>query len=283
MILATPHAPLLLQGAVFIDVFGLQRIIGVDQNSFKNDMQSAITDCKRLSSESNLVSATNMMQNERFIDWLKTARSDILLVNGFMNVNQEQEGASPLTAASCVLYGKLVDDSAAFPLLYLCGQHVDYDDPYRGPTGMLRFLIAQLLYANPVQIDTSRYNYELVRGVETYQNSALFTLLQDLLVSLPRRAIFIIIDGLSLLEGSHLADLQGFVQVLLNVTEVLDQRASDNIGGPVLKVLFTFPTYSVYLSQWIPESRLDLMSHGPRLDLVASADMHMGEHYDVWI
>lgn len=281
-ILATPHAPMLLQGTVFIDVLGLRRIINVDQNSFKKDMESAIADSTRLSSESNLASATNMMQNERFRNWLMSASSDILLVNGFMmDLNQEQEGASPLTVASCILYSKLVNDPAAFSLLYLCGQHIDYTDPYRGPTGMLRFLIAQLLYANPAQIDTSRYNHDFVRDLETYQYLALFTLLQDLLISSPCRAIFILIDGLSLLEENHVADLLALIQVLVNVTGALHQRAARNMGGPVLKVLLTFPTYSVHLSQALPQNRLDLMSHGPRLDMVASGDMRIGEHYDV--
>lgn len=149
-------------------MYGLQRILAVERSLLKTDMEVAILDAQRISSPSAHAHAMTLLTNDVYVNWYQSATSSILVVNGFMNLSQEQETASPFTTVSCVLYGMLSENPKALPLFYLCGQHVDYHGEYQGLAGILRYLNAQLLFANPECVNTAGFNYDFTHNLESY-------------------------------------------------------------------------------------------------------------------
>jgi hypothetical protein len=243
------------------------------------DMAVAISDAKRISSPSAHAHAMTLLTHDIYVDWYQSTTSSILIVNGFMNLSQEQETASPFTTVSCVLYGMLCENPKALPLLYLCGQHVDYNDKYRGLAGLLRYLNAQLLFANPECVNTAGFNYDFTHNLESYDIPSLCQLLHILVTSSPRQAVFILIDGFSTVEGGKFQEhINFFALALRYLVGHLNHNIQRNLPGPVLKILFTNPHATVYLGSLLRDSVLDLPENGP----MGGYGMNMYEDYSIY-
>ncbi|KAK1580697.1 uncharacterized protein LY79DRAFT_560687 [Colletotrichum navitas] len=169
-----------------------------------------------------------------------------------MDLSPEQEAASLLTLLSCTLVqGLMRQPGRSLPLVYLCGRHNRLNDPYTGPSGILRCLNAQIAqFLTPREVDLSGINLSVVDGVRGQHLEALFTLFRLFLLSATGKVVFVILEGVSWLEvGRHVQGLGAVVSFLWYLVNELNQQGH----GVVLKVLITNSATSNHARKWLPK------------------------------
>ncbi|KAK2047984.1 hypothetical protein LZ31DRAFT_91016 [Colletotrichum somersetense] len=209
-------------------------------------------DAQNVCTEEMVNRAMLVLRNNSFTSWLQFKGSQVLYINGRMDLSPEQEAASPLTLLSCTLVQGLMRQSGhSLPLVYLCGRHNRPNDPYMGPSGILRCLSAQIGQSlTPREVDLSGINLSVVDGVRGQQMEALCTLFQLFLFSATGRVVFVILDGVSWLEVvRHVQGLEVVVSFLCYLVNELNQQDH----GVVLKVLITNSATSNYVRRWLPK------------------------------
>lgn len=224
------------------------------------------------------------MEYPQFQHWFQSNASNVLLVNGHMQLSHEQETTSPLTVASWGLYRMLAANDNALPLFHLCGQHIHLGDPYWGLAGTLRCLNSQLLSANSESVNTVSLDDNFIRNLESRDISTLCQLLHILVQRSTKNVVFILIDGFTIAEGStsqaNISILFQFLGVLVNQ---LNSNRQQNLPGPVVKVLITTASASVYLGPllygWKHACVLDLPQTGP----VGGYGMNMFQDFSGYI
>ncbi|PYH43520.1 uncharacterized protein BP01DRAFT_402624 [Aspergillus saccharolyticus JOP 1030-1] len=280
---STPHAPIMVVKTCFIDVYGLQRIMAADPELVRRDLTLALADALHACPPALHAHATTLLHRDEFRHWFLGSSSALLLVNGCLPVTPEQETASPLTTVAGTLYGTLSASPAVLPLFFPCGQHLHPHDPFTGLAGLLRALNAQLLLGDPAAVDTSAVDYPFVHALEAFDLPALGRLFAHLLAGSPRRAVFVLIDGFTLVEGSASAlELRGFTELLRQVTGALPGVAGQPPRtGPVVKVLVTNADSVVYLDAWRNQDVVDLepdavLDDGLGLDMYETSAQLLG-------
>lgn len=194
----------------------------------------------------------DVLRNARFGMWLQSNMSDILLVNGRMQLTPEQEAASPLTIVACLLFTNILQRSnQCFSLAYFSGQHNIPEDPYYGSGGMLRCLSSQLMDATTEErFDFSAIDLTFVEGIKAQHLETLYTLFKSLLFSAAQRVIFVIIDGVSLFEEGPM--FQEFGNLVVSLRDLVAEL--NRLGTRlVVKVLLANPSTSIYGYQWLPK------------------------------
>ncbi|KAI7969617.1 hypothetical protein EIK77_001144 [Talaromyces pinophilus] len=192
----------MIQHPPLTDVASLRRAIADDPNLLLKDINEAVSNAQRISSEFSLGRAMTLVEYPQFKDLFQSNASNILLVNGHMQLNHEHETTSPLTVVSWVLHGMLAANDNALPLFHLCGQHIHPGDPYCGLAGTLRCLNSQLLSANPESVNTVFLDDNFMRNLESRDINTLCQLLLILVPRSSKKAVFILIDGFTIAEGS---------------------------------------------------------------------------------
>jgi len=216
-----------------------------------------------------------LMEMERFRDWLKTASSasDLILVDGHCS-DVTVENVSPLTAVCASLIRILSARPSAIVLHHFCGQHVGYRDPLRGPDGLIRHLVHQLLFHvfdqprhDSQGVPQTQRILELLHeklpadmDLEHHDIGSLCRLAENLILHLDfSRPIFCIIDSVCVLETA----LDGWRNDTRLVIKTLLHTVDDTTRpGPGLKVLLTSTERSTDLVDWVlaPDRRLSLMA-----------------------
>ncbi|KAE8442708.1 hypothetical protein EG329_002899 [Mollisiaceae sp. DMI_Dod_QoI] len=192
-----------------------------------------------------------LMTTRSFKNWLGGGGSDILLVDG--HCDQSKMGkTSPLSVFCATFIANVVKLQSTMVLHFFCGQHVTFDDPLRGPHGLLRSMIYQLLlYPNThepnLEMLSQQKLYDDLRGHEL---DALRHLFQQLVQQIPRDTlVFCIIDGLSEYETR----MNNSTEDLRLVVDGLQSIARDqNRTGPTFKVLMTSANKSIEIWKQIP-------------------------------
>ncbi|KAF6829261.1 hypothetical protein CPLU01_08025 [Colletotrichum plurivorum] len=246
-----PQAVVLMKTS-FINLNQLRNILNVNPQLLQNDIATSVVDAQNVCSPDLTARALGVLRNPKFNTWLLSNFAHILLINGRMQLNGEQEGASPLTILSCILSQAVSKQSdRSLPLLYLCGQHNAPDDPFAGPSGMLRFINSQLAHAvRQEDADLSGIDMAFVDGIKAQTQVALRALFRLLLPAAIGRVVFVIIDGTSWMEEGPFA--QDFGSVVVFWRELVNEV---NLRRPgfLLKVLLTNPSTSLYGHEWLPE------------------------------
>lgn len=280
----TPHAQIMIQNTPLTDVASLRKAIAVDPNLLLKDINEAVSNAQRISSEFSLAHAMTVVEYPQFKYWLQSNSSNVLLVNGHMQLSHEQEATSPLTVVSWVLHGILAANNDALPLFHLCGQHIHPGDPYWGLAGTLHCLNAQLLSANPESVNTITLDDNFIHNLESRDINTLCQLLHILVPRSSKKAVFILIDGFTIAEGStsH-ANINILFQVLGVLVNQLNSNRLQNLPGPVVKVLITTVSASLYLAPllygWKDAYVLDLLQTGP----VGGDGMNMFQDFSGYI
>ena len=215
-----------------------------------------------------------LMEMERFQDWLRTASSasDLILVDGHCS-DVTVENVSPLTAISASLIGILRARPSVVTLYHFCGQHIGYRDPLRGPGGLMRHLVHQLLcqvFHHPPRdsspgVTQAQPVVGLIHGelladmdLENHDISTLCRLAENLILRLdPSRPVFCIIDSICLLETAldgWRNDTRLVIDTLLGLVSNTARR------GPGLKVLLTCTERSIDLIDWVLDSDRHMIS-----------------------
>ncbi|KAF8852565.1 hypothetical protein BDZ45DRAFT_678257, partial [Acephala macrosclerotiorum] len=187
-----------------------------------------------------------------FKSWLGGGRSDVLLVDG--HFDQAKMGkTSPMSVFCATFIASIVKLQSTVVLHFFCGQHVTFDDPLRGPHGLLRSLICQLLlYPNTPEPSLEMLGQqELYNDLRGHELDALRHLFHQLVHQLPRGTlVFCIIDGFSEFEtrmNNSTEDLRSVVHTLQSIA------GNDNQAGPIFKVLMTSANRSTEIVHEIPE------------------------------
>ncbi|KAL3491190.1 hypothetical protein BJX62DRAFT_237428 [Aspergillus germanicus] len=119
-------------------------------------------------------------------------------------------------------------------LHFFCSQHESRVDPLRGPQGLLRSLITQLLHtAGPLNhnfIGTRDY----AERIESHVVQDLSVTFKALITQLPlNQRVFCFIENTLWLESSE------WMQALIDVLEILYRMTQDEHLHPILKILIT--------------------------------------------
>jgi hypothetical protein len=217
-----------------------------------------------------------LMEMQRFKEWLGAPgwMSDMLLVDGHCG-NVAVDKVSPMSAICASLVGVISsaerDDAQQRPgavlLHHFCGQHLGSRDPLRGPCGLIRSLILQLL-AQTVGVDHGSLgsapslefiDEALLGDVRNKDVSSLCRLFCELVVrSSPARPIFCIIDGVSEIETV----LHGCRDDACTVIDALLDLVEHDRAGPAVRVLLSSSERSTELAESVipPDRRISLLA-----------------------
>ena len=210
-----------------------------------------------------------LITTSQFQSWLTGRDSDILLVDG--HCGEESLGRIAPTSILCAgLIGALAspsDDSAlSFPeyppavLQFFAGQHVMSNDTLRGPHGLMRSLIDQLLFNWPDQNDLPDLGFlksDPSKWVSEYssQTTNLCHLFERLVMQLgSASSMYCIIDGVSYFE----TQLQGWVGDLETIVDCFlgcIDRMRGYKGACAVKFLLVSAGKSTRIWNKIPSSR----------------------------
>ena len=207
-----------------------------------------------------------LLNSPKLLSWLSSMHSSALFVNGNHDASARQ---SPLTYVCAKLMdtiapwtaGKHANHRSIFAQVFFCGQHADLDDPERGPLGMMRSLVSQLLTS------FSAFRMTTIRSIRDIDASDVYKLCDayaSLIKEVPRRyMIFCIIDGITFYEDSpwQCEAATVAIQKLLEVMDTCKKR------GCFFKILLTCPGMSRELYRefedeeilWMPQN---VDSHG---------------------
>jgi hypothetical protein len=178
-----------------------------------------------------------LMTTENFKNWLAGGQSDLLLVDG--HCDQAKTGkTSPMSVFCASLIASLVTLRSGILLHFFCGQHVMPHDPLRGPHGLMRSLITQLL----LDPETQEPNLDFIDSQQIYDDlvqhrlSAFCYVFQQLVRQFPKGTIiYCIIDGISEYERR----LEGSKENLCFVVEELQQIVYSQSLGQTFKLMMT--------------------------------------------
>jgi hypothetical protein len=199
--------------------------------------------------------AKGIIESKRFKDWLSTDASAALFIEGSSSLASYGRN-TPMSLVSSVVIENLHDKEPAIAIYFFCGSHTSLKDPIKGPHGMMRSLICQILRLFSVNLDfiSSRYHKQL-------QSLNLHTLC-DCFGKLVRRlpvdtVLFCIIDSICFFEKKEWAE--GCRKAVNDLQDLAD----DDELGAVFKLLITSPLRSRYVGGALPsQCRLLLPADG---------------------
>lgn len=215
----------------------------VDVSALEGDLQSVMREGQRMDPLAQS-GAFEVAMQPKFIDRISSGNRASL----FVDVDS-RSGATDRISAYSILSAALVatirDFRPAFVLHFFCGMHTRNDDPLRGPTGIVRSLLAQLL--NACAYDTSFVDSRTyVESIELHHLGQLCDALRHLVCQLERNAVlFFFIDGPGLYESMD------WTQDLHQVMFHLQGLVNDPKVAAAVKLIVTNPGRSRYVTDHI--------------------------------
>ncbi|KAK3369708.1 hypothetical protein B0T24DRAFT_681705 [Lasiosphaeria ovina] len=191
-----------------------------------------------------------LLTTPRFQAWLRSETSDFIFADGDGGSTVHAK-TSPLTVFCATFSAAMRTMPASMPLTFFCGQHSTDDDPLRGPEGVLRSLIAQLIAfpCTPV-LDTRNLDARRVREAADGDVPSLAALLHALVAQLDSRiTVWCLVDGISELEGTLDEWDDEVDELILGFLDIVE----DDKLRPRLKVVMTSATRSLRLTSLVPE------------------------------
>lgn len=236
--ISLPHAPheqrSLQDRSPYVSPEDLLAILCVDPVLAIRDASQVLREGTSMRSDA-LQKAAWLLVTPQFKEWMRQCNSGILLVDD--NLGGAGFGrTSPLSVLSASLATQLSADDGYTILQFFCGMHAGLQDRFRGPRGILRLLVMQLiLYPGKPAISLEFMEAALFEAVRSQDISGLCYLFEQLIIrSSPHATILCIIDGISDLEFSP-----HWRNETLQVFAFLRQLVNQNRINPALKVLLT--------------------------------------------
>ncbi|ERT00556.1 hypothetical protein HMPREF1624_03930 [Sporothrix schenckii ATCC 58251] len=226
--------------------------------------------------------AQSLLATDEFLRWYQSRHSGMLFVDG-NDASATRTLISPMSvmcSSLSIVFEKSGQSGEAFVLRYFCSLHNSQErddaerDRARGPVGMLRSLLVQLVAAlvkedlargggegeDPIQeYNLGRYNHGQLADFRGRLRDGylweLYIVFIELLKYVPKdRPVYCIVDGVSSFEDDRYgADLKDVFTDLIRLVSYSQAN---------LKLLFTCPYRSVYL---VPTERLILQEDYLRL------------------
>lgn len=232
----------------------LLKILGVSKESSKLDLEKI----NRAGQEAELSAshmAKGIIEGRVFQNFWSSDTSTALFIEG--GCSSDTYGRiTPLSLMSSIVIESLYNKEPAFPIYFFCGCHTSSTDRIKGPQGMIRSLICQILQHFTVKLDfigSRRYSDRL----ESLNFDSLCDCLGRILRQLPvDTVLFCIIDSICFFEKSS------WTQDCGNAIEELQSLIEEDELGPVLKLLITSPIRSRSVGGRFPDHcRLSLLSN----------------------
>ncbi|CAK7218201.1 hypothetical protein SBRCBS47491_003429 [Sporothrix bragantina] len=224
-------------------------ILGVSMDTVNDDLRLAIrqgSDFSRKAHEQ----AQSLFGEPRFESWMGSPKAKLLLVDG-NDASAARKMMSPMShlcaQMSSALEGAHGRDNVIL-LHFWCSMHTDIDTEARGPRGMVRALLVQLMAALLSRNHRTQFNFGPVREREFIADlkhgnlEALRRAFVELLIMVPRQMpIFVIIDNVAVFENDPFQD------DLYTVVSMIGDFVSAN--RRIIKVLMTCPYRDTSLVQ----------------------------------
>ncbi|KAK3326168.1 hypothetical protein B0H66DRAFT_600302 [Apodospora peruviana] len=228
-----------------------------------------------------------LVTTKRFQTWMRAPPrlSDLVLVDGHC-ADVTFDKVSPMSALCKRLVEALrgvemktspqLQRPAVIVLHHFCGQHTAYWNPLRGPCGLMRSLVHQLLVESGFGITANSagsfsFTSEFLEAVEDHDVPALCVLFGQILTRLdPNCLVFCFIDGVSELETVLDGWRDELCQIVRCLLELIDDVSVNHVprAGPALRVLLTSTERSTYLADCIPsERRISLLARNTARDV----------------
>ena len=188
-----------------------------------------------------------LLRTEQFLHWFTATRSGILLIDG--NTNSTDSGRISAMSYLCTtLVASIIqtqEEVDAVSLYFFCGLHIASNDELRGPNGMMRAILTDLLMElqqrKILSLDFVD-NHDFREALECNDLRAICDAFLELVKQLPLDTpVYCIIDGLSLYEKMELLDDSYLV------IDKLNELVSDQHLRPIFKVLLTSPHRSRFI------------------------------------
>ena len=240
---------MLQRAATSISKDDLLDMLGVSANSPVEDLQHALRAGQSIDLSATHI-AQGIIEGETFRGWLSTDASAALFIEGGLSSASNGRN-TPMSLLSSMVIKSLHDKEPAVTIYFFCGSHTSSRDSIKGPHGMMRSLICQILRLFSVNLDfisTRRYSEQL-------QSLNLHTLC-DCFVKLVKRlpmdnVLVCIIDSICFYENTE------WVEDCQKAIHDLRDLADDDEVGPVFKLLITSPLRSRYIAgTWQAQDRL---------------------------
>jgi hypothetical protein len=200
--------------------------------------------------------AKGIIEGKKFKDWLSTDASAALFIEG-RSSSASCGRNTPMSLMSSVVIESLHDKEPAIAIYFFCGSHTSSKDSIKGPHGMMRSLICQILRLFLVDLDfiSSRRYREQLQSLNLYTLCDCFG---KLVKRLPMDTVlFCIVDSICFFEKKEWAE-----DCRKAVNDLQDLADDDELGA-VFKLLITSPSRSRYVGGTLPsQCRLLLPEDG---------------------
>ena len=189
--------------------------------------------------------AKGIVESQRFKGWQSEDMSATLFVEGGLSLAAYGRN-TPMTLLSSTVVKSLDDEGPSVAIHFFCGLHTSSTDSLKGPSGMIRSLIGQILQLFAVDLNfasTRRYRQQLeILNLRT---------LCDCLIKLVRRlpvdtVLFCVIDGISFFEKREWAE-----DCRKAINELQDLAYDEEVRA-VFKLLITSPARSKFIGAILP-------------------------------
>ena len=179
----------------------LRTLLEVPDEEDARDLEQVSRIGKNVRSSSHMHSL-RLLSHSSFRTWLKSNESQGLLVDGN---NSSSERISAFSIVCATLVQSLEDTQQATPLAFFCSLHTGESASLRGPQGLMRSLLHQLL---PLQdFDLTFVNDSYAEKVHSQDLLCLCDLFQRLVDQLDEdRVLFCVIDSVSSFEKQRYGD-----------------------------------------------------------------------------
>ncbi|KAK6374550.1 hypothetical protein LTR64_002661 [Lithohypha guttulata] len=191
--------------------------------------------------------ALSITTDDAFREWQAADTSAELFIETQLS-SVSSRHVSAVSLVSSNLVQSLQDRPEATVIYFFCGHHTAMSDAMRGPSGMMRSLITQILRLCPVRLDF--VSVRLRQQLELLNFRALCETFTRLVRQFPVTTVLsCIVDSISFFEGHDI------VQDCKSAVEVLQDLVYNPELGALLLLLVTSPT-----RMFPSECRLSIMN-----------------------
>lgn len=209
-------------------VYFIWKIVGIDLEACVAEVGLALQRSRTLPRAP--AQALQMYRTARVKDFLKSASSDAILVEGSGH-DDETSRPSAMGLASAMLLESIVRSPYASGIHYFCGAHNSPQDPLCGAIGIAKSLLGQLLTLQ--EYDWSFLHQGWMKALEQGSPPHLFALFGQLVPQLKVPTLICVVDSIQLFAtGRWEADVISLVRHLLSVAFAVQHRVN-------MKLLFT--------------------------------------------
>ncbi|MCJ1385307.1 hypothetical protein MMC17_008429 [Xylographa soralifera] len=214
-------------------------MLGVSADSSFQDLQRSLRAGQSIELSASHI-AKGIIEGKKFREWLSTDNSAALFIEG--GLSSASYGLNtPMSLLSSTVIDSLHDKEPAVTIYFFCGSHTSSKDLIRGPHGMMRSLICQILRLFSVELDfiSSRLYREQLQSLNLYTLCDCFG---KLVKRLPIDTVLVcIIDSICFFEKREWAE-----DCQKAINDIQDLADEDGLG-PVFKLLITSPSRSRYV------------------------------------